>query len=103
MALERCGTLPASRHEFLPLSALGRDYAIGQVGVQDGAPRADAEEAERGMVAREQYTVEAHPYQAGRLPLEEPTQMRCVRRWTQRAGCSHMVKIAHVFIHVWGT
>ena len=91
MALERCGAVrPASRREFLPLGALGRDNAIGQVGVQDGAPRADAEEAERGIVARQQYTVEAHPYQAGRLPLEEPTQIRRVRRWRQRAGCSHI-------------
>ena len=92
MALERCGaTRPASRREFLPLGALGRDHAISQAGVQDGAQRADAEEAERGIVARQQYTVEAHPYQAGRLPLEQPAQIRRVRRSSQRAGCSHIV------------
>ena len=81
MALDRCGAIrPASRREFLPLGMLGRDNAISQVGVQGGAQRVDAEEAERGIIARQQYAVETHPYQAGRLPLEEPAQVRRVRR-----------------------
>jgi hypothetical protein len=81
MALERRGAVrPASRREFLPLGALGRDNAISEVGVQYGAPRSDAEEAERGNVSSQQYTLEAHTYKAGRLPLEEPTQIQRVRR-----------------------
>jgi hypothetical protein len=69
---------------------LGRGNTISQVGVQDGAPRGGGEEAERGIVARQQCPVEAHAYQAGRLPVEEPTQIRGVRRWSQRAGRSHI-------------
>ena len=104
IALERCSArLPASRDVFLPLSPLGRHYAIDQVGAHDCAPHVDAEEAERGTVPCEQHPVEAHAYQAGRLLLEEPTQIGSVRRWTQRAGCTHIVKTAHVCIHVQGT
>lgn len=45
MALERCGALrPDTGGEFLPLGAIGRDEAIGQVGVQDGPAGAHAEE-----------------------------------------------------------
>jgi hypothetical protein len=103
IALERCGTrVPAPRHEFLPLSAVSRDYAIDQVRAHDAA-RVDAEEAERATAARDQRSVEAHPDQAGRLPLEELTQIGSVRRWTRRAGCTHIVNTAHVCIHVRGT
>ena len=74
MTLERCRALRrALRHELVPLRAFGRGQSIDQVAVQDRLLLADAEETERGLVAREQNTVEANPYQA-RLPLEEPAQ-----------------------------
>jgi len=63
IAFEGCGAFrPASRREFLPLSALARDEAVAQVGVQDRWPRTASQQAERGIVAGEQPAVQAHPY-----------------------------------------
>jgi hypothetical protein len=91
-ALERCGAVrPDSDGECLPLGAFGRGDAIRQVGVQDGVERADAEEVERGIVAREQQTVQAYANQAGRLSLEQPAQMRGVSRGRRRAAGGHIV------------
>ena len=79
MALERGGAVrPAAGGEFLPAGAFGLDDATSEVGVEDGAQRAGGKEAERGIVAGEQGAVEAYPYQAGRLPVEEPAQERRV-------------------------
>jgi len=91
----------ASRDEFLPLRVAGREQAIGQAAVQDGSPLC-SEEGERRLVAREQNAIETHPYQARWPPLEQPAQRRGVRRRTQLAGCSHLVKSAQLFIYVPG-
>ena len=89
MAVERRGAVrPAACDEFLPPRPFGLDDAIDEGGVEDGAQRADGEEAERGIVAGEQAAVEAHPDQAGRLPLEEPAQVRRVSRGIRRAAFS---------------
>ena len=71
MAFNRRGAAcPDPVGEFLPVSAVGRDEAIRQVGIQDGPDRADVEEAERCIVAGEEHAVPAHANQTARLPLE---------------------------------
>ena len=65
VALNRGGTAcPDPVGKFLPVSAVGRDEAIGQVGVQDGPERVDAEEAERCIVAGEEHAV-PRPHEPG--------------------------------------
>jgi hypothetical protein len=62
MPLDRCLAIRrASRHELGPLAAFGRDQSIEKVAVDDGGLLAGTEQIERGIVAREHNTVEAHP------------------------------------------
>ena len=89
MALERGGAVrPAASGELLPPGPFGLGDAIGELSVEDGAERADGEKPERGIVAGEQGAVEAHPDQAGRLPLEKPAQVCRVSREIRRAAFS---------------
>jgi hypothetical protein len=76
---------PGSIGKFLPIAAGGRGQAVRQVGIQDGAERFHAEEAERRIIAGEEQAVPAHANQAARLPLEELTEIRGIRGGRRRA------------------
>ena len=99
VALDRGGTAcPDPVGKFLPGSAVGRDEAIGQVGVQNGPERLDAEKAERCIVAGEEHAVPGHTNQAARLAFEQLTEVRGVGRRRWRPSCRRYKRSAQTQI-----
>ncbi len=77
-------TRPDPVGELLPVFQVARDQAIGQRGIQDRPERVDVEEPQSGVVAGEEHAVPAHAHEAARLPFEQLTEVRGVRRWSRR-------------------
>ena len=74
---------PDSVGVFLPVFPVARDEAIRQGGVQDRPERVDVEQPKGGVITGEEHAVPAHANEAARLPLEQLTQVRGVRRWSK--------------------